>query len=83
MPDWVARPAIKALDAHRWARVKTLDEAFGVVWPKRKQLDRVRKQMTTDLGVLMRIEELGRQTNEITGRRVASDTDVSLVDEIV
>ena len=58
MPEWAARGYIKAWDTFRLARAKTLDEAFGVSWPKGKHLSATRKQIMNDLGVLMRVEEL-------------------------
>ena len=45
MPEWVVQAFFEATHKFNFLHVKTLDEAFGIKWPKGKKLPAARKRM--------------------------------------
>lgn len=58
MPDWLVNAFFQATNRWYSLEVKTLDEAFGLEWPKGKRFDAARNKRKYSLAAHYRVKEL-------------------------
>jgi len=58
MPEWVVKSFHESTNEWYSLRVQTLDEAFGLCWPKGKQINAARKKREKGLAVYYAIRAL-------------------------
>jgi len=80
MPEWVTQAFFNATNEWYSMKVKTLDEAFGLTWPKGKSFNSVKRQRDLKFEVFNRVNSLhlaGEPIDQALFDKVAEDMPIS------